>query len=361
MNSRERLRRCFFYEELDRPAVYSRTGFPQNDPSYDNLKAYLAAHSDLKVTWDTQYALEPALPITYRREPYSEEFDRQISTLHTPAGDLEATRFCSRRGKPGMAESYFIKDREDIDTFLSLPLPVPTGKVASFFAADARMADRGIVEAYLGMNPAGYAVELMGSETFAILSITDRQALYALCEWRMQALLNRVEYLVERGVGPFFSILGQEYVLPPLHGPQDFHDFNVRYDAPIIAAIHNAGGRVHIHAHGAVGTVLQGFIDAGADVLHPLEAPPMGDITPGEAKRLAQGKLCLEGNIQIADMYESSPTDIRDQVEYLIREAFTDHCGLIVSPTASPYIRSQGDRCFPQYKAMIDAVLAYRN
>jgi hypothetical protein len=48
MTRRERLRRCYFNEELDRPAVYSRTGFPKDDPTYDSLKAYLLRHTELK-------------------------------------------------------------------------------------------------------------------------------------------------------------------------------------------------------------------------------------------------------------------------------------------------------------------------
>ena len=51
MHSRERLRRCYFHKELDRPAVYSRTGYPAEDPSYDRLRAYLEAHSELKRSW----------------------------------------------------------------------------------------------------------------------------------------------------------------------------------------------------------------------------------------------------------------------------------------------------------------------
>ena len=93
-------------------------------------------------------------------------------------------------------------------------------------------------------------------------------------------------------------------------------------------------------------------------MLHPFEAPPLGDITPAEAKRVARGRMCLEGNIQIADMYDSTPHDVRAQTEALIAECFDDRRGLIVSPTASPYIRGEGETCWPQYKAMIDAVLA---
>jgi len=57
-------------------------------------------------------------------------------------------------------------------------------------------------------------------------------------------------------------------------------------------------------------------------------------------------------------MYEHSPEQIRAEVNALIKAAFRDGSGLIVSPTASPYIRGEGLRCLPQYKAMAEAVLA---
>ncbi len=86
----------------------------------------------------------------------------------------------------------------------------------------------------------------------------------------------------------------------------------------------------------------------------------MGDITARQAKEVVRGRLCLEGNIQIATMYERTPEQVRQETVALIADAFDDHRGLIVSPTASPYIRGAGEVCFPQYQAMIDTVLARR-
>jgi len=172
----------------------------------------------------------------------------------------------------------------------------------------------------------------------------------------MRIMIRLVKFLVEKQLGPFFSMLGEEYIVPPLHGPKDFYDFNVRYDKPIIDLIHEAKGRIHIHCHGSIKKVFQGFLDMGADVLHPFEAPPMGDITAMEAKNLARGKLCLEGNLQIDGMYEQTPEQIMQQTDALISDVFDDNRGLIVSPTASPYIRGAGHQCLNQYKAMISAV-----
>jgi len=360
MTRRERLRRCYWYEELDRPGVYSRTGFPRNDPTYDRIKAYLGEHSELKGGWGTRSVETSHYDIETRMEPVSEAWERHVSTLHTPAGDLVSARRVSLKGQPGLQEKSYINSREDAETYLSLPMPTLGGEVSPFFEAVEQMGDRGIVEVGLGLNPGGYAAVLCGSESFAMMSLTDRDILHALCEREMNIVINRLKYALARGVGPYFNMLGEEYIAPPLHSPKDFNDFNVRYNKPIFDVVHEAGGRVHTHCHGSIKKVFQGFLDMGTDVLHPFEAPPLGDITPAEAKALARGRICLEGNIQIADMYEKSPENVRHQTEALIEACFDDRRGLIVCPTASPYIRGKGEEAFPVFKAMVDAVLEWK-
>lgn len=359
MTRRERLRRCFFLEELDRPAVFSRTGYPAGDPSYDRLKAYLAARAELKQGWGGG-RFETPLPIDTHTEPYSEDFERHVEILHTPKGDLRSTALKGLKGQPGMHETYFIKTPEDAEAYLSIPLPEFKGDVSSFFAADAAMGDAGIIDVGLGHCPAGIVAVLCGSDTLAMMSVTDRDVVHRLLARRQEISLLRAKFLLGQGVGPFFSMAGEEYIVPPLHGPRDFRDFVVRYDKRIIDLVHDAGGRMHIHSHGSIKAVFQGFIDMGTDVLHPFEAPPLGDITAREAKALARGRLCLEGNIQIHRMYEAAPDEVRAETEALIADAFDDRRGLIVCPTASPYIVGQGEHCFPMYKAMVDAVVDWK-
>jgi hypothetical protein len=357
MNSRERLERCFKHQETDRPGVYTRTGYPANDPTYDKLKEYMLMHSDLKIPWAGWDAKE-AFEIQYSAQPYSQDYERIICNLNTPEGKLQSSYFRGLTGKPGMHETYFINNREDAEKYLSLPFPrITVEDVSTFLTAEKEVGDRGIVDVCVGTNSAGYVEELMGSENFAVMSITDRDIIHELCERRMKILLNAVKALKERNIGPFYSLLGQEYIVPPMHGVNDFYDFNVRYDKPIIDLIHNAGGYVHVHCHGSVKKVLQGFLDMEVDVMHPFEAPPMGDITAAEAKEIIGDRICMEGNIQISHMYEHTPEQIREETRKLISDAFYDHKGLIVCPTASPYIFGKGLECFEQFKAMVDTVL----
>lgn len=354
---RERLRRCYFNETLDRPGVYSRTGFPGNDPTYDRLKAYLREHSERKQWWSA-YHLEKQPPRDNFSEPYSEDFKRDVSIIHTPKGDLRRTTLVSLRNEPGMAEEHFLKGREDAEKYLSLPLREIGGDVSSFFEADRKMGDAGIVDVGLASNPAGRVVDLFGSELFAMMTITDRDILHAICEREMRIIMDKVKFLLAHKAGPYFGLEGQEYLVPPMHSPKDFEEFNVKYDKPIVDLVHDGAGRVHVHCHGQIKKVFPLFHDIGADVLHPFEGPPMSDLTPAEAKAFARGRICLEGNIQINRMYENSPIEIAEETRALIRDAFSDHKGLIISPTASPYVVGKGEECFPQYKAMIDTVLA---
>lgn len=358
MTKRERIKRCYFNLETDRPAVYSRTGFPPGDSTYDCLKQYIRQHTELKTGWSASQ-FEMSYSFEVLTQPHSEDFIRQIKILHTPKGDLRSSCLQGLKGQPGLDEKFLVNSAEDAECYLSLPFPKMAesgSKVDLFFSAEAAIGEEGIVDVCLGYNPGGFAASLCGSENFAMMSITERDAVHSLCLRRMEIMLDMLKFLLSQGIGPFFSMLGQEYIVPPLHGPEDFRDFNVKYDKPIIDLIHDAGGRVHVHSHGSIRKVFMDFVEMGVDVLHPFEAPPCGDILPCEAKEFARGRMCLEGNIQISRMYETSPEEIREETRRLIADAFDDGRGLIVSPTASPYIRGKGRECFPRYKAMIDAV-----
>jgi hypothetical protein len=359
LTSRERLRRCFWHEELDRPAVYVRWGGMETntDPTYAEMKRLVLEKTDLKVPWDASTLVEPYAQ-SRGAEPYDDRYDRVVKVIPTPRGDLVQKEFVGRQGQPGFFEEHFLKDVDDCEKYLRLPLPGIRADCAHFFRAVREIGERGIVDVGLPSNPAGAVVELLGSERFALMSVDERDLVHRLIERECRILCSLVRALLEKGVGPFFSFSGQEYIVPPIHGRRDFFDFNVRYDGRVTEMIHAAGGRVHVHCHGSIGTLLDGFVEFGADVLHPFEAPPMGDVSPRSAKEALGGRITFEGNIQIGDMYGAHPADIRDQVRALVRDVFHDREGLIVCPTASPWQFGAGDLCRSNYEAMIEEVLS---
>lgn len=322
MTSRERLHALYFLQEMDRPAAIVRWWGFRDDRSYDNLFRLMTEQSDWVEPWG--------------------------------AGGLIHNPEIPWAGEDG--RRHPLRDADDAERFLALPEAEIGGDVSDYFRLQKRVGDRGIVLASLGHNPAAKTACLFGSEQFAIMSITDRDLLHRLTARFQAELLRLADFLLTRGVGPYFNICGEEMVAPPLHGRQDFIDFNVQYDRPIADRLHAAGGRLNVHCHGGVKSIIDCFPDLGADVFHCFEAPPMGDITPAEAKAALRDTVALEGNIQIANMYEKTPDEIRAQTEALIRDCFDDRRGLAVTPTASPFMPGRGADCFAQYEAMVETV-----
>ena len=357
LTSRERLDRCYRHRETDRPGLYLRGATEASPPhaSYEPLRRLAVARGDLKKGWGLGGLAEPR-DETCRVEPHSEDFERHVTILHTPAGDLSSSRLHGLKGQPGLEETYLLKSVKDAEKYLSIPLPEVKGDVSSFFDADGALGDRGIVEVGIGLNPAGIVASLFGSTQFAMFSVTAREVLHALLQREMERIIRILKYVLAQGVGPYFAMLGEEYVTPPLHGAKDFDDFNVRYDRPITDLIHDAGGLVHIHSHGPIKQVLPSFVALGADVLHPIEPPPMGNVTPKEAKAALRDKVCIEGNVQIGDIYTKSPDEVRAMVADLISDAFDDGKGLIVCPTASPYVPTMSEPCYENYATLVDTV-----
>ena len=359
MTSRERLHRLHTQKEVDRPGLFIR-GVSQTEPpheSYEALRNYVCEHGDLKDIIGVRWYLE-GHDIETECVPHSIDYVKIISTLRTPSGNLTHERLEGLRGLPEYDTKHYIETEEDAEKFLSTPPPVLPPLDANYFNARVnKMGEHGIVVVQFP-NPLSYITYLLGSELFALWSIDHRELLHEMIARERDGLLEYIKSCIDAGIGPYFATQGQEFLTPPLHGAADFYDFNVRYDKPIADLIHNANGYLHVHCHGPLKNVLPYFLEIGADIEHPIEPPPMGDVTPAEAKAVFRGKACIEGNIQIGDMYDCEPDEIREQVKTLIRDAFDDRRGLIVCPTASPYIPRAGN-CIANYKVMMDAVLEF--
>lgn len=361
ITSRERLDRCFRQQEIDRPGLYIR-GVDEVRPghkSYEPLRELVVSKCDLKAYYYLSQFKDMS-GFSYKKERYNDDFERQITVLNTPSGILYKTYMIELNGNPGHIEKRLIETPEDAEIYLSLPEDILILDTEKFFEMDRKMGDRGIITVDLGLNPAGSVAELLGSERFALWSIEYRDLLHRLMEYEKNKIIKNMKLIMKENIGPYFGMSGEEYITPPLHGPDDFYDFNVRYDKPIVDLIHDYGGFIHIHSHGPIKGVLQYFIEIGADMLHPIEAPPMGNVTIQEAKDILRGKVCIEGNIQIGDMYGSSAGEIRENVLDVISKAFDDSKGLIICPTASPYIPVMSQKAFENYSCLINTVLNYK-
>ena len=367
MTSRERLLAAWKKQIPDRVPIYIRgvdvlspRWRSSVHPSYQPLIAEVDEHCDKVVFWvhDSGFYFtrpDPAQRHT-RTVPVDEAHVDDHLTIDTPAGPLTSITRRSLIGEPGMITKHFIADLDDLDRFLSIPSRPAPQDPAPFFEIDRRVGDAGITLVALPHNPIGLAHTLMGSETLALWSALHRELLLALLTELARRFLDFVKSLVALGVGPLFSTLGHEVCLPPLQSPHDFRDFVVAIDQPFMDLIHDSGGMVHVHCHSNPRDVLDGFIALRTDVLHPFEAPPMGDITLRDAKAYVRGKICIEGNMQIGDLMRLTSAEIRDKTAEIIADA-AEGGGLILCPTASPYTPVLDDRQLENYRAFIHTAL----
>jgi len=366
MTSRERLMAAMRREKPDRVPIYIR-GVGVTAPNWrENLRhpSYLPLYEAVEEKCDWKHgwgggtgiflsATDQVKSYSQTRPGKDEDFVIHERILETPKGTLKAASFSSTKGKPGMADEYYIKEREDAEKFLSIPyLPIKPD-VSSFFTEDRRIGDRGIVPVSMGADPIYWIQQIMGSELLAIWSIEERELLTEMVEVMFQRCYDFVKYLVESGVGPVFESAGQELATPPLLSPKDFREFVVKYDKPLIDLVHEHDGLVHIHCHGNLDAVLEDFVEMGTDCLHPMEAPPWGDVPMAEAKRRIGCDICIEGNIQMGDIYTCTEEEMKQICIDALRDGAPDG-GFILCPSASPFMPTLEEKHLKNYLTIIN-------
>ena len=131
---------------------------------------------------------------------------------------------------------------------------------------------------------------------------------------------------IEAGIADYgsfaMSCIGSELFIPPLVSFDAFEQLVYDMDKPYIDLIKNAGGYFWVHCHGKVRQIISRFADMGVDVLNPVEPPPMGDCTLEQALGEAQGRITLEGNIEINDLLTKGSEYIRGFLEDTVRTAY---------------------------------------
>jgi uroporphyrinogen decarboxylase len=118
--------------------------------------------------------------------------------------------------------------------------------------------------------------------------------------------------------------------------PQTFDVLITPFEAPLFELIHAYGGKVIVHHHGRIDALLERIAGLGADAIHPIEEPPVGDCALADAKRRVGEQVCLVGSVQYDDFRRLAP----DQMEALVKRQIGDGApggGMILAPTAGPY------------------------
>ena len=234
----------------------------------------------------------------------------QVTTWHTPEGDLREVFLKNTRKKPGYHKEYLLKEPADLKKLMSLPYAPFPFSPDNYRTTDRATGDTGVPLFHI--DHAMYAAQrLIGSENFALWSLEASDLLLEAMQLFSLRLRAHVQAAIEAGIHGIYGWVGPEHCIPPLMSPAAFDNYVTALDKPLIELIHNAGGRVWVHCHGKMRPVLQRFVDMGVDVLNPIEPPPMGDMTVAQAFGIVGDCMGLEGGIETHDFMLGSKEPLR--------------------------------------------------
>ena len=344
MTSRERLWAVLNHRMPDRVPIwmlYPRDYLPyyadvHHLPSYSPVIAQVWNKTD----WLDRRSL-PA-PLFFTAAAQEEVNTKNIaewainrSTLHTPLGDLISETRQDKTSASSSITEYWCKNLDDLDKVLSIPYEPVEPDLSEFHHAASRLGDSGLMMVDPPM-PVGVAYHLLGPENFAIYSFTALDTLAKFTRIMFERQYPFLKKALEAGAGPVFFTVDTEFVAPPLCHPAVFDALITPFHAPLFELIHCYGGKVIVHHHGRINALLEKLADLGADGIHPIEEPPIGDCPLSEAKRRVGERVCLIGSVQYDDFERLTP----EEMELLVRRQIDDAAGsggMILAPTAGPY------------------------
>ena len=282
------------------------------------------------------------------------DWDIHRTIIHTPKGEVSQDNWVSKSDDLPMMRKYFVETPEDAERVLSVPYVAPKPDISGYLALRDQWPDNVVI---LMVPQAGECVhDLIGTEHFAYFWLEHRETLDRLREAFEERVLAVLDAALAAGAGPVLGTNGVEQVAPPIYSPGAYREFVKPTFRGYCERIHAKGCLLHVHCHNKVSALLEDFVEMGWDVTHPIEPAPMGDVDLADAKRRVGDRLCLEGNIQIGDVYAAPTNELVKTVEAAI-EAGKPGGGFILCPTASPHTRVLTHVTVSNHLAMIETAV----
>jgi len=172
---------------------------------------------------------------------------------------------------------------------------------------------------------------------------------------RSLALLDRL--LEAGGQGLDIVYMADDYCsqLAPMFSPADFRQFVMPYLAQVAARVHAAGKKFLLHCCGAVRPLMPMLIEAGVDMLEPIQTRAAG-MDPAGLKRDFGRHICFYGGVDLQETLRGPRQGVVDEVRRLI-DLLGQGGGYILGP-GHTYI--QVDAPLENILAMYDAAYAHR-
>ncbi|MGI5867873.1 MAG: uroporphyrinogen decarboxylase family protein [Kiritimatiellia bacterium] len=279
------------------------------------------------------------------------------------------TTLWSERGtrKGELVNKKLLDSPEDFEAICDMP--VETDEKVIYAALDAQAAqyekEKSEFPAHLGsmMLDLGEPIHLIyHSANLEELSIAS---FYEESRARIAAFLGRLQeqkkivyqYTLERKMADVYFLVGSELAAPPMVGLETFRRWIVPFAKDLIDQIHDANSFAIQHFHGFIKKLLPDFVEMGADAVHTIEAPPVGDCTLSEAFDAVGSNMTLIGNIQYDDFRRFTPMQMKQAVTDLLDEAGDRR--FILSPTAGPFDENVSEQFLENYVVLMETAWNY--
>lgn len=254
----------------------------------------------------------------------------------TPQGTL--TTLLQDDGRTTWVRERLVKEKRDIEIVEAITLE-PCCDIEAVNEAADTFGDRGIVRgAVPGFPVYGQpgcwqdAAVLFGIEPLILATFSDPGWVTG-----MPSILQRLKLAFLRSArGARFDLveLGGGDASSTVISPAIFDRFVAPFDAPLIAAAHEAGLRVVYHTCGGMMPFLERIAEMGPDAMETFTPRSMGgDARMAEAKRRVGGRVCMIGGFdQFHDFAGCAPEQTRRAVRRLFEEA-GEGGGYILAPS----------------------------
>ena len=254
-----------------------------------------------------------------------------------------------------------VETEADLEVFCSLP--VNTDAPAIRAGLDAQLpqywqeraefpAECGAMMLDLG-EPISVLYHNANLTEYPIWSLSHRDLVTDLLR-RLQEHYRLVyRYTLENRMAEVYFMVGSELASPPMVSRETFQQWVLPFAQELIGMVHAGGAKVIQHYHGQIRLLLEDFLTIGADGLHTIESPPVGNCTITQAFDVVGDRMTLIGNVQY-DLFRSlTESEMAAEVARVLAEV--NGRRWILSPSAGPYEATISDQMQRNYLAFLRA------
>lgn len=231
-----------------------------------------------------------------------------------------------------------VKDYDDVAALIDMPFELETDYLDELIKKLADINENTIgkdaVYQLMFPDPIVAISRCMHFEMLFEMTIAEPELLKRALEVVSDRLLSVAKYVAPRL--PKDIVIwsgGAEQCTPPLMAPIAFDEYVLPYTKPIVAEFKKNGFGVVSHCHGKVRHALRVMCAVGVDGTEPVEPPPQGNVTMGEAFDIVGDNMTMIGNLEWLDLDKGEERQITERMEDLAQ--YKDR-RLIIAASAGP-------------------------